>query len=34
VASGSSSVPGAERLERMEEIAARERRDRDDAPPR
>jgi hypothetical protein len=34
VASGSSSVPGAERLERMEEIAARERRDRDDPPPR
>jgi hypothetical protein len=33
VASGSGSVPGAERLERMEEIAARER-DRRDPPPR
>ncbi len=34
VASGSGSVPGAERLERMEEIAARERGDRGDPPPR
>jgi hypothetical protein len=34
VASGLGSVPGAERLERMEEIAARERRDRGDPPPR
>jgi hypothetical protein len=30
VASGSGSVPGAERLERMEEIAARERCERGD----
>jgi hypothetical protein len=34
VASGSGSVPGAERLERMEEIAARERRDGGDPPRR
>jgi hypothetical protein len=34
VASGSGSVPGAERLERMEEIAARERRGRGDPPHR
>jgi hypothetical protein len=34
VASGSGSVPGAERLERMEEIAARERRNGGDPPPR
>jgi hypothetical protein len=34
VAPGAGSVPGAERLERMEEIAARERRNGRDPPRR